>query len=105
MRYDHLNPSTLFGGTWQRITGRFLLGVGSSGTIGETGGGTLGDQLGVTGTDFGGITDKGSGSYSARIVVTEYGNENPDLSYRSLDNMGVDTLPPYVQVSIWRRTA
>ena len=105
VRYDHLNPSTLFGGTWQRITGKFLLGVGSSGTIGSTGGGSLGEQLGVTGTAYGGIQGQGSGEYIARIVTTEYGNENPDPSYRSLDNMGVDTLPPYVQVSIWRRTA
>lgn len=105
VRYDHLNPATLFGGTWQRITGKFLLGVGSSGIIGTTGGGTLGDQLGVTGTDFGGVMDKGSGSYSSRIVVTEYGNENQDPSYRNLENMGVDTLPPYIQISIWRRTA
>ena len=105
VRYDHIDPATLFGGTWKRISGSFLRGVGSSGIIGEMGGGTLGDQLGVTGTDFGGITDKGSGSYSARIVVTESGNENPDPSYRSLGNMGIDTLPPYIQVSIWRRTA
>lgn len=105
LRYDHLDPATLFGGTWQRITGRFLLGVDSSGTIGSTGGGSLGEQLGVTGTAYGGIQGQGSGEYSARIVVTEYGNENPDPSYRSLDKMGVDTLPPYVQISIWRRTA
>jgi hypothetical protein len=105
LRYDHLDPTDLFGGTWKRITGTFLLGIDSEETIGATGGGTLGEQLGVTGTEFGGIMDKGSGSYSARIVVTEYGNANPDTSYRSLAKMGVNTLPPYIQISIWRRTA
>ena len=105
LRYDHLNPGDLFGGTWERLTGAFLLGAGSDDTIGATGGGTLGAQLGVTGTDFGGITDKGSGSYSARIVVTEYGNENTDVGFRNLDNMGINTMPPYIQISVWRRTA
>ena len=105
VRYDHTNPATLFGGTWKRISGSFLRGAGSNDIIGETGGGTLGQQLGVTGADFGGVMDKGSGSYSSRIVVTEHGNENQDPSYRNLENMGVDTLPPYIQISIWRRTA
>ena len=105
IRYDHTNPATLFGGTWERIAGTFLYGVGQSGIIGNTGGGTLGEQLGVTGTDFGGIMDKGNGSYSARIVVTEYGNANTNLSYSNLNKMGVDVMPPYTNVSIWRRTA
>ena len=105
VRYDHIDPATLYGGTWERLPGVFLRGAGSNEIIGETGGGTLGNQLGVTGTAYGGIQGEGSGGYSSRIVVTEYGNNNPDVGFRSLSNMGVDVLPPYTQVSIWRRTA
>lgn len=32
------NPSTLFGGTWERLKDRFLLGAGDSYTLGNTGG-------------------------------------------------------------------
>lgn len=30
MSVNSTNPSTLFGGTWQKIEGRFLIGVGKN---------------------------------------------------------------------------
>ena len=42
IRYDSTSPATLYGGTWQRIEGRFLYGCASSGTIGATGSHTTG---------------------------------------------------------------
>ena len=35
---NNTNPSTLFGGTWQKIEGRFLLASNSSHPLGQTGG-------------------------------------------------------------------
>lgn len=38
MNVNSTNPGTLFGGTWERIQGRFLLGMSSSYPAGSTGG-------------------------------------------------------------------
>ena len=35
---NNVNPSTLFGGTWEQIKGKFLLGEDNKHTIGSTGG-------------------------------------------------------------------
>lgn len=37
MTFDATNPSTLFGGTWEKVEDRFLLGSGTE-TLGDTGG-------------------------------------------------------------------
>ena len=38
MSTNSTNPSTLFGGTWSQIQGRFLLGAGSGYNVNATGG-------------------------------------------------------------------
>lgn len=43
IRYDTTSPATLYGGTWQRIEGRFLFGCATSGTVGATGSHTTGE--------------------------------------------------------------
>ena len=39
MNVTNLNPATIFGGTWEEIQGRFLLGRSASHQVGQTGGG------------------------------------------------------------------
>lgn len=46
LRYDHINPGTLYGGTWVRVSNYILRGVAEGGQIGETG--TLADGSGRT---------------------------------------------------------
>lgn len=38
MSANNVNPTTLFGGTWEQITGRFLLASSNSHSLGQTGG-------------------------------------------------------------------
>lgn len=38
MSVNNVNPMTLFGGTWEKIEGKFLLSAGNGHTLGETGG-------------------------------------------------------------------
>ena len=38
MSFDSTSPAQLFGGTWERLENRFLLGAGGSYAVGETGG-------------------------------------------------------------------
>ena len=35
---DDFSPSALFGGSWEKVTDRFLIGAGGSYTLGSTGG-------------------------------------------------------------------
>lgn len=115
--YNHTNPGTLFGGTWQRISNAFLWGVDGSGTIGQTGGSkehTL-TQEEMPQHDHGGIY---SGNVAEDLknlpwLTPSLLGEGDKVGYfpikRGGDVNGTtsphNNMPPYIQVSIWRRTA
>lgn len=112
MAYNHNDPADLFGGTWVRIIDRFLWGVDEGETIGKT-----------------------SGEATHTLTVNEMPkhqhallNSNTNGSTPTWTNNGVqatantgmasnvktsevgagaahNNMPPYIQVSIWRRTA
>lgn len=107
--YSHVSPADLFGGTWVRIENAFLWGVDSKGTIGQTGGAkthtlTLDE-----------IPAHSHGSvYSQHVDATKLypwlttSSSPPSLAYGAVPAGGGaahNNMPPYVQVSIWRRTA
>lgn len=128
--YSHTNPGTLFGGTWQRITNAFLWAAGASDSIGATGGEKthtltadelpklsggalfrdidLGDSnlLMQTSGVFSKSTTAWEGTHAA--LTTEDKTSGYLRSRLGLDFGGDkahNNMPPYVQVSIWRRTA
>lgn len=100
------SPGTLFGGTWQRIEGRFLLGASATYGAGTQGGEekhilTVNEmpshshQLNVpNGHDFA----LGGGSYYGYLhqnaTTTAVGGGKPH-----------NNMPPYLAVYMWRRTA
>ena len=108
--YNHVNPSTLFGGTWERIQNAFLWAVDSDGEIGETGGEaehalTIEEMplhshtipnIKQTGSDTGGAYAEswGGGSGSRDLVSDSVGG-----------GQAHNNMPPFINVSIWRRTA
>ncbi len=104
--YNHTNPGTLFGGTWARIQNAFLWAVDGSGTIGQTGGAkevTLTvDQ--IPAHDHGG-TYTNAGTARTHAWLTSNGSA---MGYDSVEVGGGkahNNMPPYIQVSVWRRTA
>ena len=108
MRYDHADPNTMYPGTtWVRISNRFLWGCDSSGTIGQTGG-----EQNVTLT-VNQIPAHSHGSvYSQHAEGTKsqawYTTAGTSLAYGVVETGGGaahNNMPPYIQVSIWRRTA
>lgn len=128
--YSHTNPGTLFGGTWQRITNAFLWAAGASDSIGATGGEKthtltadelpklsggalfrdidLGDSnlLLQTSGIFSKSTTAWEGTHAA--LTTEDKTSGYLRNRLGLDFGGDkahNNMPPYVQVSIWRRTA
>jgi hypothetical protein len=105
--YNHTNPSTLFGGTWERIENAFLWGVDSKGDIGNRGGEkthtlTLGE---IPAHNHGSVYSHAADGDKQYAWYTTAGDK---IAYGSV-NAGAgaahNNMPPYVQVSIWRRTA
>lgn len=107
LAYNHTDPGTLFGGTWERIQNTFLWATTSGGTIGLTGG----EQEVTLTVDQ--IPSHSHGSvYSQHAPGTKgqawYTTAGTSLAYGAVATGGGqahNNMPPYIQVSIWRRTA
>lgn len=112
LAYNHVNPGTLFGGTWERIQNAFLWAVDSSGIIGQTGGEkthtlttselpTHHHSVSVANTASGTLEasnkvryNSTATSYNGTVYTGDVGAGQPH-----------NNMPPYIQVSAWRRTA
>ena len=126
MSVNSTNPGTLFGGTWQRIEGRFLLGASATYGAGSTGGESshklTTDELpshshsvnaqNLQGGTNGDVCNSNSGSLNGwdyepdhtnrggrRFTVPAH-NTNSTGGGKAHNNM-----PPYLSVYIWKRTA
>lgn len=105
--YSHVSPADLFGGTWARIENAFLWGVDSKGTIGQTGGEkthtlTLDE---IPAHSHGSVYSQHAEATKLFPWLTQGGGQ---LGYGTVSAGGGaahNNMPPYVQVSIWRRTA
>lgn len=105
--YNHTDPGTLFGGTWTRIQNAFLWATTSTGTIGQTGG----EQTVALTVDQ--LPSHSHGSvYSQHAEGTKnaawYTAAGSSLAYGAVptgEGAAHNNMPPYIQVSVWRRTA
>ena len=113
MSVNNVNPGTLFGGTWQQIENRFLLGAGSDYTAGTTGG-EAEHSLTIDEIPSHSHTwpSKYSASTGAYIWYTPWTNNGGtiDAQVRAhTDAAGGgqahNNMPPYLAVYIWKRTA
>lgn len=109
--YNHTNPGTLFGGTWVRMTGGFLWASGASDTIGQTGGErthTLTTAEMPSHTHGAVYSGNASGTKNLPWLSTGTLGTGDKLAYSTIATGGSEAhnnMPPYIQVSIWRRTA
>lgn len=100
------NPSTLFGGTWERIEDTFLLAAGSSYAAGETGG-----EATHTLT----VNEMPSHSHNIKTIEKKVASGS-NYSRIASDGTGVDSvivatggskahnnMPPYLAVYVWKR--
>lgn len=117
------NPGVLFGGTWEQIQGRFLLGTSSSYPMGSTGGSkdavvvahthNPANEPGYTGFITNSkkafsIGDMGSQSGSGRYYP--FATADFDISRNTATGStgvsGTDkNMPPYLAVAMWKRIA
>lgn len=109
--YSHVDPGTMFGGTWTRIENAFLWACDSSGTIGQTGGEKT-HKLTTTelpshshGSVYSG---NASGTKNLPWLSTSVLGTGDKLAYGAIatgEGEAHNNMPPYIQVSVWRRTA
>lgn len=114
MSMNSTNPGTWFGGTWERIKDAFLLALGDSGTVGDTGGEAThtltvnempSHQHSLTQGPANNAGQAGTGT-------SEYGSVRLNAVFASgykTDNTGGgqahNNMPPYIKVYMWQRTA
>lgn len=114
------NPSSIFGGTWEQIQGRFLLGVSSSHPVNQTGGtenhshglSKAYAQIGFSWDGSNYLVEKNPAyieAYSGVKMTNLPGYaEATGLQlgtplYGNTDNSS--NMPPYLAVYMWKRTA
>lgn len=111
---DNVSPAELFGGTWQKVEGRFLIGASSQYSLGSNGGSANSVVVNHThtlkklaNTGIGGLMDDGatiqrgySGGTSGFARWTDIYEVNSTGESGTGKNM-----PPYLAVNIWKRVA
>ena len=113
MSVNSTNPSTLFGGTWEQLENRFLIGAGSDYAAGTTGGEAehilTVDEIPAHSHNW---PSKYSANIGAYIWYTPWTNNagTIDAQVRAhTDNTGGgqahNNMPPYLSVYMWKRTA
>lgn len=119
------DPSTLFGGTWERIRDRFLLSAGNTYTAGATGGSAnavlINHYHGVNENDSNNPIYLETGSKSGYLADISWAANGVDTSGKKLTTalsprdstgniIGVangngENMPPYLAVYMWKRIA
>lgn len=114
-----VNPAALFGGSWERITDRFLLGAGGSYSSGATGGETSHaltvDEIPANIGTFNSLSWasnnwRTNGKFSVNQIHCDRtaggGTDFGDADYTlSGGNQPHNNMPPYIAVYIWKRVS
>lgn len=111
MSVNEVNPSEIFGGTWQRIKDRFLLASGDTYNNGATGGEAThtltvnelpshNHSLNIPTAVAGSSANIASGSVYS-IQEATYTNPTGNTGGGAAHN----NMPPYLAVNVWVRTA
>ena len=106
------SPASLFGGTWSRISGRFLLGANTTYSAGTTGGAathtlTLDE---IPSHNHWGVYRPSWYTSNIGSLIQESGQGNGvNNNQLNTDNAGGggshNNMPPYLSVYMWKRTA
>ncbi len=108
MSVNPTSPATLFGGTWEQLKDRFLLGSGDTYASGTTGGEAThtltidempshAHKTGIMEVGLGG-TD---GNESMKVAWQEFHTATSSVGGGQSHN----NMPPYLVVYMWKRTA
>lgn len=107
-RYDHADPNTMYPGTtWVRITNRFLWACDAEGDIGVTSGEKT-HKLTVNELPAHSHGAVYSGNVSGTKTHAWLASGGSAMAYGAIETGGGaehNNMPPYIHVSVWRRTA
>ena len=116
MSVSATSPASLFGGTWESISGRFLLGADSAYSAGSTGGEathtlTVDEMPGhynrLKNISWGGESSA-TVSHNGSYLVYDHNGSTP-ITNDYYENVGGgaahNNMPPYLSVYMWQRTA
>lgn len=105
MSTNATSPASLFGGTWQNLSGRFLLGANSNYKVTTTGGSSTNDLSGLihySDSSYG--LQRGSTAYAERQITGIAGKSSTEeQNYSPLKR--INNMPPYYCVYMWLRVA
>lgn len=110
MSVNSTSPASLFGGTWEQLEDRFLLGAGTTYTAGDTGGEAkhtltvdeMPSHTHVQGKKY----STSLGSYSPDAPWTANSGTQYDWSTSATGGgQPHNNMPPYLAVYMWKRTA
>ena len=105
------SPAALFGGTWEQIMDRFLLGAGNSYTLGATGGEATHVLTVAEMPSHNHLIYMGNGSYNpsgiwgARDVYNLSSAASASITGDAGGYQPHNNMPPYLVVYIWKRVA
>ncbi len=100
------SPATLFGGEWERLKDRFLLGAGDTYANGSTGGEaevtlTI-DQIPAHTHET--LRSMAGKSGSDTYIPTTSGTASPITTTSAGGGLAHENMPPYLAVYMWKRT-
>lgn len=114
MSVNSTDPGTLFGGTWAKIEGQFLLGSSTTYPLGSTGGEathtlTTAEMPSHSHVVTRATTSYASGQQSSWRALSWSGTNHDYSDVVNSESSGSgdahNNLPPYLSVNIWQRTA
>ena len=113
MSANSTSPASIFGGTWEQLKDRFLLGAGSTYTAGNTGGSAThtltasempkhSHTTTISAANSGGYGLTQATAYADRVALVDGGATNTGTSGSGSAH---NNMPPYLVVYMWKRTA
>ena len=103
------SPASLFGGTWESIGGRFLLGADATYAAGSTGGETThtltSDEMPAHRHAIYMNNEVSAEEFWGANNVTPQGKLSANATDTAGGNQPHDNMPPYLAVYMWQRTA
>ena len=109
MSANATSPASLFGGTWESIGGRFLLGADATYAAGSTGGEAMHTLTNNEMPKHGHLIymngEASTGEFWGPNNVTPQSKEIANTTDENGGNQPHNNMPPYLAVYMWQRTA